>query len=102
MYHEYDVWIGVSFLLCGISRAKFANSFIVCSHAVTYVPEDYDRLLYDVFRGKRTAFVRADENLAAWRIFEPLIHQLETERVRPLRYNVGSDGPVTAEELFKR
>jgi glucose-6-phosphate 1-dehydrogenase len=37
-----------------------------------------------VLRGDHNLFVRDDELLAAWKIFSPLLHELETSKVQPL------------------
>ena len=37
----------------------------------------YTRLILDVFRGKQSGFVRDDELEAAWKIFTPLLQQLD-------------------------
>jgi len=39
----------------------------------------YTRLILDVLRGKQSGFVRDDELEAAWKIFTPLLEQLEAE-----------------------
>ncbi|KAG7269261.1 hypothetical protein CRUP_024888 [Coryphaenoides rupestris] len=47
-------------------------------------------------------FVRSDELREAWRIFTPLLHQIENEKPTPLPYKYGSRGPVEADELSKK
>jgi len=66
------------------------------------LPEAYERLIYDVVRGDHSHFVRSDELAEAWRIFTPLLHQLESERVQPLPYVFGSRGPERADELTRK
>uniref|UniRef100_A0A6Q2Z981 Glucose-6-phosphate 1-dehydrogenase n=1 Tax=Esox lucius TaxID=8010 RepID=A0A6Q2Z981_ESOLU len=44
----------------------------------------------------------SDELREAWRIFTPLLHQIETEKTPPIPYKYGSRGPVEADELSKR
>jgi glucose-6-phosphate 1-dehydrogenase len=44
-------------------------------------------------------FVRTDELAEAWRIFTPLLHKIESERIRPIPYVHGSRGPKEADEL---
>jgi hexokinase len=55
-----------------------------------------------VVRGKRTAFVRADEQAAMWEVFGPALNHMDTEGMHPLMYALGSDGPAAAEVLFQR
>lgn len=45
------------------------------------VPDAYERLIYDVLRGDHNLFVRGDELQAAWKIFTPILHTLEREKV---------------------
>jgi glucose-6-phosphate 1-dehydrogenase len=64
-------------------------------------PEAYARLLLDVFRGDQSQFVRGDELSAAWAIFTPLLHRIETERIPPIPYPYGSRGPPQSDKLIK-
>lgn len=41
----------------------------------------YERLIFDVIKGDHNLFVRDDELEAAWKIFTPILHQLEKEKV---------------------
>merc|ERR1719309_1253660 len=63
------------------------------------LPDAYERLLLDVFVGSQVHFVRSDELREAWRIFTPLLHQIETERPQPIKYKYGSRGPTEADVL---
>lgn len=55
----------------------------------------YAALILEVLHGKSINFVRADELLASWRIFTPLLHEYERNRnIRPVTYKVGSSGPI--------
>jgi hypothetical protein len=45
------------------------------------LPDAYERLILDVIRGDHNLFVRADELAAAWRIFTPLLHAIENDKV---------------------
>jgi len=53
------------------------------------MPEAYERLILDVFTGSQINFVRSDELYEAWRIFTPILHQIEQEKVKPLPYVFG-------------
>lgn len=57
-------------------------------------PDAYARLLLGALRARRDGFVRSDELMWAWRIFTPLLQELERTKVRPLRYERGSKGPL--------
>ena len=47
-------------------------------------------------------FVRTDELYEAWRIFTPLLHEIEQKRPKPIPYVYGSRGPEEYDKLFKR
>uniref|UniRef100_A0A3Q4HFJ9 Glucose-6-phosphate 1-dehydrogenase n=1 Tax=Neolamprologus brichardi TaxID=32507 RepID=A0A3Q4HFJ9_NEOBR len=66
------------------------------------LPDAYERLILDVFCGNQMHFVRSDELREAWRIFTPLLHQVEKEKPRPIPYTYGSRGPREADDLLKR
>jgi len=66
------------------------------------LPDAYERLIYDVLRGDHNLFVRADELEAAWKIFTPILHQMENEKIQPKVYPFGSRGPAEADELVSR
>jgi len=52
-------------------------------------PDAYTRLILDVLQGKQGAFVRDDELRRAWKIFTPILHQIENTNVRPITYPQG-------------
>uniref|UniRef100_A0A673C883 Glucose-6-phosphate 1-dehydrogenase n=1 Tax=Sphaeramia orbicularis TaxID=375764 RepID=A0A673C883_9TELE len=66
------------------------------------LPDAYERLILDVFCGSQMHFVRSDELREAWRIFTPLLHQIEKEKPKPIPYKYGSRGPTEADDLAKR
>eukprot|EP00095_Tigriopus_kingsejongensis_P003323 maker-scaffold612_size124412-snap-gene-0.31 protein:Tk03323 transcript:maker-scaffold612_size124412-snap-gene-0.31-mRNA-1 annotation:"glucose-6-phosphate 1-dehydrogenase" len=66
------------------------------------LPEAYEKLILDVFVGNQTNFVRSDELREAWRIFTPLLQELETTRTRPIPYKAGTRGPKEADDLAKK
>jgi glucose-6-phosphate 1-dehydrogenase len=66
------------------------------------LPDAYERLILDVLRGDHNLFVRADELEAAWKIFTPILHQLEQEKIPAEIYPFGSRGPPAADELARR
>ena len=43
-----------------------------------------------------------DELAEAWRIFTPLLHQIEQERPKPIPYTYGTRGPKDADELLAK
>lgn len=64
------------------------------------IPEAYERLIHEVLDGSQVNFVRTDELSEAWRIFTPLLHQIEKEQVKPHTYVFGSRGPKEADNFF--
>lgn len=59
----------------------------------TVIPEAYESLLLDVINGEKALFIRNDELEAAWDIFTPILHQIETDKIKPEIYKFGSKGP---------
>ncbi|XP_054636641.1 glucose-6-phosphate 1-dehydrogenase-like isoform X2 [Dunckerocampus dactyliophorus] len=66
------------------------------------LPDAYERLILDVFCGNQMHFVRSDELREAWRIFTPLLHQMEKKKTRPIPYKYGSRGPSEADDLVRK
>eukprot|EP00742_Colponemidia_sp_Colp-10_P002638 GILJ01002820.1.p1 GENE.GILJ01002820.1~~GILJ01002820.1.p1 ORF type:complete len:496 (-),score=81.60 GILJ01002820.1:179-1666(-) len=66
------------------------------------MPDAYERLILDVIRGDHANFVRDDELDAAWALFTPLLHQIESEKVKPIVYPFGSRGPQEGDDLAAR
>lgn len=60
------------------------------------LPDAYERLILDVFCGSQMHFVRSDELSEAWRIFTPLLHDIEEKKPAPIPYVYGSRGPKEA------
>lgn len=63
------------------------------------MPDAYERLLMDVFAGLQMHFVRSDELSEAWRIFTPLLHEIEQKKVIPSPYLYGSRGTKQADDF---
>ncbi|KPI93928.1 PREDICTED: glucose-6-phosphate 1-dehydrogenase [Papilio xuthus] len=61
------------------------------------VPDAYERLILDVFTGTQMHFVRNDELKEAWRIFTPVLKDLEEHHIKPVPYVYGSRGPSEAD-----
>ncbi len=68
----------------------------------TAIPEAYESLLLDVMQGDKSLFIRADELVAAWDVFTPVLHDLESRRIKPRGYPFGSNGPDAAHNLASR
>ncbi|KAI8841352.1 glucose-6-phosphate dehydrogenase [Chytridium lagenaria] len=52
------------------------------------IPDAYESLILDCLKGDKSNFLDA-----AWRIFTPLLHRIEREKIRPEPYVFGSRGP---------
>ena len=66
------------------------------------IPDAYESLLLEVLRGERGPFIRSDELEAAWDIVTPVLHELESSRVRPEPYEFLGRGPAAAHALAAR
>jgi glucose-6-phosphate 1-dehydrogenase len=64
------------------------------------MPDAYERLILDVFTGSQMHFVRSDELEEAWRIFTPLLHDIDGGNISPLPYAFGSRGPKQADDMM--
>lgn len=87
------------------SKIEFAERELDLRYAAAFtniIPEAYENLLLDAIRGDKSLFIRVDELAAAWDIFTPVLHELEREKVRPIDYPFGSDGPMEANRLPER
>jgi glucose-6-phosphate 1-dehydrogenase len=67
-----------------------------------YMPDAYERLILDVFLGSQTNFVRSDELQEAWRIFTPILHKIESAKIKPVQYVYGSRTLPEADELCSK
>eukprot|EP01147_Barroeca_monosierra_P001998 gene1998-5073_t len=65
------------------------------------LPDAYERLVLEVIRGSALHFVRTDELKEAWRIFTPLLHNIDAGRIKPIEYEFGSRGPVESDVMIK-
>jgi glucose-6-phosphate 1-dehydrogenase len=65
------------------------------SEAFGPIPEAYHTLLLDVMQGDQTLFVSADETLASWELYTPVLNAHRAIH----SYPAGSWGPKEAENL---
>ncbi len=66
------------------------------------IPDAYEALILDALKGDKSNFVRDDELDAAWKIFTPLLHTIEKEKIQPLPYPYGSRGPEQVKQFVER
>lgn len=70
--------------------------------APTTSPDAYTRLVLEVLRGKQATFVRSDELLEAWKIFTPVLKQIEAGEIPPIPYKFGTRGPKESDDLVEK
>jgi len=57
------------------------------------IPDAYESLILDVIKDDKSLFITNEELQAAWNIFTPVLHDIETRRMKPVSYKFGSSGP---------
>jgi glucose-6-phosphate 1-dehydrogenase len=83
-------------------RVTLQKTELNLSYAAAFkgeIPDAYESLLIDVIKGDKSLFIRADELEAAWDIFTPVLHDLESCTIKPQGYAFGSAGPQSADAL---
>ncbi|KAI4185776.1 MAG: hypothetical protein L6R41_003918 [Letrouitia leprolyta] len=64
------------------------------------IPEAYECLLLDAFKGDYSDSVTEQELEASWKIFTPLLHHIEEKKdIKPIEYAYGSEGPDGLEDF---
>ncbi len=64
-------------------------------------PEAYEKLILDALVGDQSTFVGAEEQLVAWKIWDPVIEHWNSSMERRIsQYASGSQGPKEAETLI--
>eukprot|EP01004_Peranema_trichophorum_P005098 NODE_3975_length_1250_cov_82.193434_g3487_i0.p1 GENE.NODE_3975_length_1250_cov_82.193434_g3487_i0~~NODE_3975_length_1250_cov_82.193434_g3487_i0.p1 ORF type:complete len:380 (-),score=81.28 NODE_3975_length_1250_cov_82.193434_g3487_i0:110-1159(-) len=66
------------------------------------LPDAYEALIYDVLCGQQGNFVRTDELIEAWRVFTPLLDEIESKQIDPIPYAYGTRGPKESDDLMFR
>ena len=82
----------------------------ICELDLTYnkrygdikIPDAYESLILDCLRSDKSNFVRDDELEAAWKIFTPLLHELEEKKIQPESYTFGTRGPAKLNDFVQR
>lgn len=66
-------------------------------------PEAYERLILDCMSGDNTLFARADEVLASWKLFTPILDYWHEQKPTNFpNYASGTWGPVAANSMLER
>lgn len=64
-------------------------------------PDAYEKLIYDCILGDRTLYVEWNEQLAAWRLFTPILDYWKKNIDTKLElYEAGTWGPSTADQML--
>jgi len=66
-----------------------------------HVLEPSAGVIYNTILGNHTHTVRADMVYAAWKVWEPIMKQIEAFAVQPIIYPHGSRGPEESDDLIK-
>jgi glucose-6-phosphate 1-dehydrogenase len=76
--------------------------FTYKSKSTQRIPDAYERLVGDVIRGKKSNFVNEEELRVSWKLFTPILKNLEKNSIIPETYPFGSRGPVESDYLAAR
>jgi glucose-6-phosphate 1-dehydrogenase len=66
------------------------------------LPEAYERLIYDAFRGDSTFFAHWREVELSWQWVQPILEAFEEKLVPLYPYPAGSNGPEAANQLLRK
>lgn len=72
------------------------------SFAFNHVPDAYERVLADAFKGDQTLFTTSAEQLATWAVIQPILDGWEADAVPLETYDKGTWGPSSADTLAHR
>lgn len=67
-----------------------------------YVPEAYERLIFDCIKGQSTLFVRGDELIEAWRWVDPILKVWAKSSTSLEHYTSGTWGPASSTLLLAK
>lgn len=71
------------------------------SFSGSYVADAYERMFLNATKGDGTIFVGQDELVEAWRIFTPLLHEIDKKKPQPVIYPFGARVPPGMDEYAK-
>ncbi|KAL2919681.1 Glucose-6-phosphate 1-dehydrogenase [Polyrhizophydium stewartii] len=89
----------------GLSNAATISELDMTYHkrySDVKIPDAYESLILDALKGDKSNFVRDDELDAAWKIFTPLLHQIESSKVKPEPYTFGTRGPASLSAFVEK
>ena len=65
------------------------------------IPQAYETLILDVLNNNQSNFVRSDELEVAWKIFTPILHQIDKKEILCEKYPYGSRGPESLKKFME-
>ena len=65
------------------------------------IDDAYETLILDVFNGNTMLFSRSDFVEKAWEIVDPIINEIEKNKVKLYGYKAGTWGPKKCDDLFR-
>lgn len=78
------------------------NLDFLTAEGMSRIPDAYERLFLDVFRGDQSLFVGREEVEEAWRWCDLLVHSWQRQGLAVRPYHAGSWGPAKAEILIEK
>ncbi len=79
----------------GFSLVKTHLDLVYSQAFKETIPDAYESLILDVFKGDKSLFISHEELAAAWEIFTPLLKDMEDFGMEPETYPFGGEGPST-------
>jgi glucose-6-phosphate 1-dehydrogenase len=67
-----------------------------------YKGDAYERMLLSATKGDNSLFVGTEELVEAWRIFTPILHEIDETKPTPFLHKFGTRGPVEASEFARK
>lgn len=67
-----------------------------------YVADAYERMFLNTFKGDGSLFVGSDELTEAWRVFTPLLKEIDEKKPQPVIYPFGVNFPKGMRDFMKK
>eukprot|EP00037_Helgoeca_nana_P028694 m.339358 g.339358 ORF g.339358 m.339358 type:complete len:591 (+) comp27814_c1_seq19:108-1880(+) len=97
------IWLKVANKMPGM-KFGITETFLDLSYGDRFedaaLPDAYERLILDAIQGDQLNFVRSDELREAWRIFTPMLHDVDAGKGKRINYKYGSRGPAESDHLI--
>lgn len=98
------------YLKLNVKKPGLSNDLIMSELDLSYasrygdlsIPEAYESLLLDASQGDQSNFVRDDELVSSWKIFDELLGMIDKQEIPVHHYPFGSRGPSEADEFVKK